>query len=242
MSKIDNNKAVELPIKPVTESVVTPIHSGNPAPPLLVPVTFSIGLDAFAITNTRSLHEDTDFVTVSLAIANHAPQSQTRALGKRNNGHFPLNMIFSHVSIAPHETAVLTYNMVNSGHQDPGKVEQELKTATESLAQKGAKIAATAIGSAIGSELGAAIGTAAVPIIGTAIGALAGYLVGGAFGIIFANCDGPVAAAVHVLTYDHIKGALATKKGLTHTDDHPGIDSATGCGSNSHYTVTWSVK
>jgi hypothetical protein len=151
-------------------------------------------------------------------------------------------MLFPHVSIAPHEVAVLTYNMVNAGHQPAGKVEQALEKATETLAQKGAQIAATAVGSAIGTELGAAIGTGVVPILGTALGALAGFLVGGAFGLIFADCDGPVASAVRVLTYDQIKAAVASGKPLTHTDDHPGIDSATGCGSNSHYTVTWSVK
>ena len=241
MSRMDNTNTKELPTKPVDETVFT---TGHPIiiSPTLLPVTFTIGLDSFAITNTRSLHEDTDFVTVSLAIANHPPVSQTRALGKRNNGNFPLNMDFSKVSIAHGETAVLTYNMVNSGHQDPNKVETELKTLTETLAQKGAQIASTAVGTAIGSALGAAIGTAVVPIIGTALGSLAGYLVGGAFGLIFADCDGPVASAVHVLTYDQIKAVVASGKAQTHTDNHPGIDSADGCGSNSHYTVTWSVK
>ena len=237
MSGTKNTKIAEHPGRLLDRNAADTLL--NHQPPA---VTFSVGLDSFAITNTRSRHEDTGFVTVSLAIGNRAPLSQTRALGNRNNGHFPLDMIFSHVSIAQGETAVLTYNMVNSGHQDPNKVEKELETATESLAQKGAKIAVTAIGSAIGSELGAAIGTAAVPIIGTALGALTGYLVGGVFGLIFADCDGPVAAAVHVLTYDQVKAALASGHGQTHTDDHPGVDSATGCGSNSHYTVTWSVK
>ena len=151
-------------------------------------------------------------------------------------------MVFPHVTIAPHEVAVLTYTMVNNGHEAPGKVEQALEKGTEGLAQKGAQIAATAAGTAIGAALGEALGTAVVPIIGTALGALAGYIVGDVFGILFANCDGPVAAGVHALTFDQIKAAHATPNGLTHTDDHPGVNSAVGCGKNSHYTVTWSVK
>jgi uncharacterized protein YcfJ len=214
---------------------------GHIVPPP-APIICSIGLDSFAITNTRSRHEDTDFVTVSLAIANRPTLSQTRALGNLNNGNFPLDMIFSNVSITPGEIAVLTYGMVNSGHQSPGEVATALETAFKTLATKGAQIAATAIGGAIGGELGASIGTAAVPIIGTALGALAGFLVGGAFGLLFADCDGPVAAAVHTLTYDQIKAALAGGNGLVHTDDQPGINSADGCGSNSHYTVTWSAR
>ena len=241
MSNI-NKGVAELPTQPVTAAANETLNPIGVIHPALLPLTFSAGLDSFAISNTRSLHKDTDFVSVSLAVAHRAPLSQTRALGDLNNGHFPLNMVFSHVTIAPGEKAVLTYNMVNSGHQKPSEVEQGLEKATTTLAQKGAQIAATAIGSAIGAELGASIGTAVVPLIGTAIGVLVGYLTGSIFGILFANCDGPVASAVHVLTYEDVKAALATGHGVTHTDDHPGVDSSVGCGSNSHYTVTWSVK
>ena len=206
----------------------------------LSPGVFSIGLDAFGITNTRSRHLDTDFVTVSLVVGSRPPLTQSRALGDLNNGNFPLNMHFVNVPIAPDETAILTYNMVNNGHQDAGAVIQALEKATEMLAEQGGKAAATAIGSAIGAALGAAIGTGIVPILGTALGALAGWIVTSGFGLIFANCDGPVASGVHVLTGAQLSAAAA-HGGIVVTDDHPGVDSASGCGSNSHYSVTWSA-
>jgi len=243
MSRIDPNPIPTAPINAGGETVTNPVHPIHlPDPVLQLPITFSAGLDSFTITNTRSLHKDTDFVTVSLAIGHRPPLTQTRSLGHLGNGNYPLNMLFPNVSIAPGESAVLVYNMVNSGHTDSAKTEDELKKLTEKLATTGAQIAAKAVGAAIGSELGAAIGTAAVPIIGTALGALAGFLIGGGFGLLFADCDGPVASGVHVLTFAQIKAAHAGGQPSKHTDDHPGSDSPDGCGSNSHYTVTWLVK
>ncbi len=229
LNKNDSSNTAVLNAAPVTARSVDP-------------VTCTIGLDSFFIKTTRSLHKDTDFVTVSLAIANRPTLSQTRAVGDVGDGNHALNMSFPHVSIAPHETAVLTYAIVNSGHQDSGKVIQTLEQAIKDIATLGAKFAASEAGAALGATLGASIGTAAVPFIGTAVGAVAGYLLSKGFNLLFANCDGPVAAAVRALTYDQIKAVVASGKPQPHTDDHPGVNSPHGCGANSHYTVTWSVK
>jgi hypothetical protein len=132
--------------------------------------------------------------------------------------------------------AVLTYAVVNSGHASQAEVESALTKAGTSLADKAAQAAAKVIGGAIGAELGSSIGTAAVPIVGTALGALAGWLVGELASLVFANCDGPVAAGVHVFTIADLT------KGMTGSDYTPGVDSAHGCGSNSEYYVNWSVS
>ena len=225
-------------IEAETLRTVHPIGS-RPVHPI-PQVNCTVGLDSFAITDTRSRHSDTDFVTVSVAVGSQTPQSQTRSLGDLNNGNYPLNMHF-HVSLLPTDIVVLTYAMVNNGHTAPGTVEQSLEKGIQGLASTGAQIAAKEASTAIGTALGASIGTAALPVIGTALGALSGFLVGGVFGLIFADCDGPVAAGVHALTGAQIQAAIAGGHGLTHIDDHPGVDSSDGCGSNSHYTVTWSV-
>jgi hypothetical protein len=81
-----------------------------------------------------------------------------------------------------------------------------------------------------------------VPVIGTALGAIAGWLVGEVTGLLTANCDGPVAAeqpafkGLELWNRTHAPG-----NAFTHTTYHPGIDSAHGCGSNSQYSVTWSI-
>jgi hypothetical protein len=204
------------------------------------PSSFTLALDSFEITNTRSRHEDTDFVSVAVTVGTRAPLTQTRSLGDLNNGTFPLNMAFPNLQVRPHENVTLNYVMVNAGHQDPSAVEQGIKQLSETLAQKAATAAATAAGGAVGAALGASIGTAVVPLLGTALGALAGWIINDVWGFLFADCDGPVAAAVHVLKGSEILAAQQ-RGGMVVRDEHPGVDSPAGCGSNSHYFVTWSV-
>jgi hypothetical protein len=208
--------------------------------PYLTPLSCTMGLDSFEITNTRSRHEDTDFVSVSVTVGTRPPQTQTRSLGDLNNGTFPLNMVFPNLQVWPNESVTLNYVMVNNGHQDPNAVEKGIEQLSATLAQKAAAAAATAVGVAVGAALGASIGTAIVPLLGTALGALAGWVTSEFWGFIFADCDGPVAAAVHVLKGFEI---LAAQRhgGMVVRDEHPGVDSPAGCGSNSHYFVTWSV-
>ena len=96
-------------------------------------------------------------------------------------------------------------------------------------------------GGAISAALGASIGTAVVPIIGTALGAVAGWLVSSAGKLIFANCDGAVAAAIHTFTGAQLRTGTGQGRHLGATDHHPGTDSPHGCGSNSNYDVNWSI-
>ena len=59
-------------------------------------------------------------------------------------------------------------------------------------------------------------------------------------GVIFADCDGTVAAADYAWT----GSALAKRAvGMTMTteDNNKGTDTPDGCGRNSQYYVTWSV-
>lgn len=202
---------------------------------------YRISVDSFEIMNTRSRHTDTDFVTASLALQGRPTQTMTRAMGDLNNGLYGLAMAFEPETLNVLQTAVLTYAIVNSGHSDPSVVEKALENAAEGLADKAADLAAQALGTGIGTALGAEIGTAAVPIIGSALGALAGWIVNEVGNLLFANCDGPVAAGVHPLSGGDLYAATKGGQAAHHTDDQPGTDSAHGCGSNSHYAVHWST-
>lgn len=202
----------------------------------------NFSLDSFTIMNTRSVHEDTDFVAASVAVADRPAVTATRAMGDLNNGTYGVGLAFENVEIGPGETAVFSYAIVNSGHEDPSWVEQQLLSAVKSLAEKGAQAAAAYAGGAIGAAVGAEIGTAAIPIIGTALGALAGWLVGELGSILLADCDGPVAAGFHVYGIDDIQqGTAGGAQSIVFNDDQPGVDSPCGCGSNSHYSVAGSV-
>jgi hypothetical protein len=60
-------------------------------------------------------------------------------------------------------------------------------------------------------------------------------------GIIFADCDGTVAAADHIFDPAQLEQQTAGGKVFCGTDDNKGTDSATGCGGNSRYFVNWSI-
>ncbi len=57
--------------------------------------------------------------------------------------------------------------------------------------------------------------------------------------LLIANCDGPVAGQT-IIVDDH--WSWLPDGSYTHTQYYPGIDSDTGCGDNSEYHVTWTVR
>jgi hypothetical protein len=202
---------------------------------------YDFAVDSFVIHNTRSLHRDTDYISASVAVAGRPTVKATQKLGDLDNGTFRTAINFKGVPVADNETAIFSYAIVNSGHSNPTTAEKTLEQAVSTLAEKGAQAAATAAGSAVGAALGASIGTAVVPLIGTALGALAGWVVSSAGKLIFANCDGAVAVAVHTYTGAQLRAGTTQGKHLGEKDHHPGTDSPHGCGSNSNYDVFWSI-
>ena len=199
-------------------------------------------VDNFTISNTRSRHKDTDYISASVAVAGRPTHSANQKLGDLNNGTFSTAMRFNGVPVADNETAVFTYLIVNSGHADPGAAEKAVQQAATTLAEKGAQAAATAAGGAIGAALGASIGTAVVPLLGTALGALAGWVVSSVGTLLFADCDGAVAASVHTYSGAQLRAGTSQGLKLTGSDHHPGTESAAGCGSNSIYDVRWTIN
>jgi hypothetical protein len=193
---------------------------------------FSFSLDSFKITDTRSLHEDTDYVSFTLlvksATGTGTPQTLTKSMGDVNNGVHNVNLTFPRISVGPTDTVVLNYLIVNTGHKSPSQ-------AVSILESTGTKLATTA-----GTAAGAAIGSA-IPGLGTALGAIAGWLAGEIVGLINANCDGAVAAEQNTFKYNDMLARTASGK-FAQTTRHPGTDSAHGCGSNSVYFVSWHVQ
>ena len=203
---------------------------------------YTFAVPSFTIHNTRALHKDTDYVSISLAVAGRQPMTKTRAMGDLNNGTFYPDLAFDNVPVDDEQAVIFSYLIVNNGHSDPNTVEKALLQAASVLAAKAAQAAAAEIGVAIGAALGASIGTAVVPVIGTALGALSGWLVSEIGTIVFANCDGPVAAAVHPFTGAQLRAATKNGSTMQTADHHPGTNSPWGCGSNSSYDVSWTMR
>jgi hypothetical protein len=218
----------------------------------LVTQDYRFALDSFEILNTRSgdifsflgMSKDTDYVSFGLTVNNGPSQLITQSMGDLGNGTYSTNLAFDKVSIADTDNVVISYHITNNSVGEAN--------ATTYLQQVGFKLSsaavqalATSTAAALGTAIGAVIGTEIpVPLLGSALGALAGWLLGSAWGIAFPDCDGPVAAAVHVFTGASLRRAMTAAGGqtATSTENNPGVNSPQGCGSNSNYNVTWSVS
>jgi hypothetical protein len=204
--------------------------------------SYNFSLDSFTIFNTRSRHTDTDYVSASVAVAGRPTMTKVVAMGDLNNGTFSPELGLTNVPVDDDQAVVFTYAIVNNGHGGPSAVEQALTQATSALANKGVEIAVQSGSTAIGAALGASLGTGVVPLIGTALGALAGWIVSEVGSLLFANCDGPVAAGVRAFTGAQLRAATAYGAFLNVTENNPGTDSPAGCGSNSNYDTTWTIS
>ena len=177
---------------------------------------FSFTLDSFQITDTRSLHEDTDYVTFTLLVkaqdGSGTPRMLTKSMGDVNNGVHSVNLSFSNVQVNPSDTVVLNCLIVNSGHKGQSQIISTIESTATKLATQG----------------GTLLGNAIVPGIGGSIlGAAAGWLSGELIGIITANCDGPVAAEQDTLKYADLIADTAHGQ-FKHSTKHPGTDSPQG--------------
>jgi hypothetical protein len=187
---------------------------------------FTFTLDSFQITDTRSLHEDTDYVTFTLLVkakdGSGTPRTLNKSMGDVNNGVHGVNLSFSNITVNPTDTVMLNYLIVNSGHKAPGEVVSALESAGTKLLSQGAMT----------------LGNAIVPGLGSILGQAASYLANALLGVLTANCDGPVAAEQDMFTYDDLIGKTSHGP-FSHSTKHPGTDSPTGCGRNSTYIVNW---
>jgi hypothetical protein len=179
---------------------------------------YVISLDKFHIDDTRARHNDTDHVSFALKVGEQmVGEPLIRHMGDVNNGDHLVGLHFGPFPIDnPAAPFIFNYQIVNSGHGNQDDIQKALT--------QGANALATGL---LGSgNIWAAAVTKAIEWVG---------------GILFANCDGPVAIdQIAVTGADLMNWTLGT--GMhSETRFYPGTDSPDGCGGNSRYTVTWSV-
>jgi hypothetical protein len=212
--------------------------------------SYDFALEWFTIHNTRARHLDTDYASLSLSVGGQAASTKTQKMGDLNNGTYSTGLTFENVAIGDEQIVVFSYTIMNNGHSNPDVVEKNLADAATTLANKAAQAAAQAavkpiaedIAEEAGTLLGGTLGTIVVPVIGSAIGALAGWIVGKTGAALFANCDGVVATGVHFFTGADLRSRTNGDRAVSATEKNPGTDSPDGCGSNSDYDVTWTVR
>ena len=203
----------------------------------------NFSLDSYTITDTRSRHKDTNYCTVSITVGDNPAVTKTKSMGDQNNGTFHPGLgVSADVPTDQSVPVVLSYVILNNGHGSPGDVEKGIRAALDALGQAGTKAATNALGDAVSSELGSILGTAAVPLAGPAINALAKWLTNEVGKILFANCDGVVAAGLHIYASTDLANQTANGNKISETVSHPGTKSAAGCGGNSNYSTATTIS
>jgi hypothetical protein len=204
-------------------------------------ITFTVTLDSIRITDTRALHQDTDYVTFTLllksATASGTPQTLRKSLGDVNNGTITVGLSFPNLQIDPSQTLIFNYLILNSGYMiyNPGnkgerEVESLLETAGNALAAKGLVTGGTQFGLLTEPGLGSLLPDPGGVWLAVELRRILGD----------GSCDGFVAAEQVTLTYNDLLAKTAGGP-YQHETTHPGTDSATGCGRNSMYYVDWHV-
>src|SRR5262249_33890884 len=156
-----------------------------------------------------------------------------------NNGTYQTGLSVAADIPNDNTPVAVNYVIVNNGHSGKDVVERALQTAVAAPGDEAVKVASGATkGGTESAILGAALGISPVPLGGTAIAVLSAWVVGKIGTLLFADCDGTVAAGIRIYTGSQIIQKTTGGQKLTETVHHPGTDSPTGCGSNSSYFTT----
>jgi hypothetical protein len=210
---------------------------------------YQFSINWFTALNLRSpnVGSDTDYLT-SVVRVNNVIATQygtpffTGPWPMSQNQTMEIGVVAPSASIADTDAVIFNYLIQNSGGSNHSQVEETLVAAATGLAKQGIDAIITAVSeTGVGEAIGATIGTSTLPIIGTALGALAGWLIQTLGNIIFADCDGTVAAEQVAMTGLQLR-QFTLSGNFSRTTDHPGNSSPGGCGSISDYRVSWTIE
>jgi hypothetical protein len=212
-------------------------------------------IQSFHISMMRTGHasfkdgSDTDYVSMGVKIEGRPATVVTQFVGDQTGGDVNVSLGIPNIKVQDTDTVIFHYSIINSSasasaatsflesagsqlltaveNADVKAVEQELGLPLTALTPQEA-------GALIGAQLGAYI----LPGFGAVIGAIAGWFVDSVSGFVFPDCDGPVAVGLYVFSATQLR-YLTQNGAYIGTDENPGVTSASGCGDNSDYQVTW---
>jgi hypothetical protein len=208
---------------------------------------YYLHLDSFSVVNPRSQVNDSDYLAFVAKVQNVSGGPHNNAdwgpqnLGKGDN--VATGLVLGPYTMPPDSADQLgfSYVIVNNG----GEISKEAMYTR--LGEVGLSLAGEAIGtlagpggSTTGREIGSALGATLNDLARRFLNDLTGILAP-ITAFAFADCDGLVAQ--DEIAYTGAGLAIATATGPdSKTITYPGSDSPAGCGSNSIYSVTWSVS
>jgi hypothetical protein len=184
--------------------------------------TYIFRLDKFHIDNTRARHEDTDTVSFDLEVGGRRFESQIKQMGDVNNGDHLVKLEFGPVSVDAAGTPVgFNYLILNAGNGSFEDVKKELAAQSNQFFADAAK-EATAWWEKLALKA-------------------SGLIIKEGIDALFADCDGWGAGDHIAFDGAALERLTAATGSYTETRPYPGRRSSRGCGSNSQYSVTWSV-
>jgi hypothetical protein len=180
---------------------------------------FTFTIDSIQIADTRSAHEDTDYVSFTLKVGGAAATTQVQKIGNVNNGVHPVNLSFMNMTVNPTDTVVLNYLVVNAGSAPAASVTSAMKAIGNTFAT-GPANQSPQLGSALPGD---------GPWISSNLASI--FQAG--------SCDGLVAAEQDHFSYNDLVAALS--KPFSQSTYHMGPPTS-GCNSRpSGYIVKWEM-
>jgi hypothetical protein len=221
---------------------------------------YTFKLESFHINNTRSRQDDTDTVSFGFQVGGNQFPVKSFFAGNLNNGDYPINLAFGPVLISGDTIpAVFTYSIYNG---NAGALPSSLVALNQTFLNQVVSQIVKLEGEDTGypnfssGEAGADIPSGDDPFekpltpqdspfdeTSDWSGLFLEAIVSSIGGFLFPDCDGFVAGDGIGLSKKQWDEAINSAGGTTLgvTMHYPGSDSPAGCGSNSDYTVTWSV-
>lgn len=215
-----------------------------------LPWRYAFSVDFVTAQKTRALLTDTDAAVGAVAPGNAATQTATQWIGDIG-GPDPSQAQTNLIDITPvtvdlAEPMSFSYQVVNNGHADQSKILAALASGSNSLSLAATSSMEQDIEQGIAKIVTVTIESATkitIPVVGSILGAIENWLLGQLTSIVFANCDGLVAVEMRAMMGSDLLRLVGNgAQKFTTTTAHQGTDSATGCGSNSVYEVTWSIQ
>jgi hypothetical protein len=136
----------------------------------------------------------------------------------------------------PAAGVAMNYLIVNSCSSDVAGTVRTMGQQSDTMTLKGV----VSIVGGVAEEVGSIISDVTMPMSGPLVQLIWNSLQSVLGQFFSANCDGPVAAEQPMFTGQQL-WANTLNGPYNATTKHLGIDSNWGCGSNSVYTVSWSI-
>lgn len=235
------------PIVTITDATLQTLPKDGDLPSAASTFTFS--LDTINIHELRAHTSDTDVVYINASVDGVWMNPTVVRLGDLGKAVYTPHVTLDNIVVpSPDASVVIDYTVYNGG----GVTNDTLQQAA--LSAKGYAPAPAAgptwlrpgdwlfPATAPGADGGAGQDRGGQDAWWTAfarngLNLLGTYL----WGRLFASCDGSVAWAQVSMKGSKMLDLVATSNPYSVTSNFPGIDSATGCGGNSNYDISWSL-